>query len=151
MSDNQITYTIKGAYGEVLDSGFDRLADAVLRAAGWDGHGSEFKRGEDGRMRLYGGWKHIGNNPYHPKDSEAFYPESDLADDDRAKDQVAREVWARGVLHSKFSLEIVAIEWAGGEISKIGDEGVDDYIKRFCEGLDEDEVPDHQTILEPFK
>lgn len=93
-------YCIKNRAGDVIEGGFTRLADAVLAAAAYDGFGSEFKRGEDGLMRLYSGSRHIGNNPYHPKENEAFFPESGLADDELAKDQVAREVVDSGAARS---------------------------------------------------
>lgn len=53
-------------------------------------------------------------------------------------------------LHARYDLKIIEVEWLDGEIVKIAGEDVEEYIKRFCEGPDEDETPDRSVILEPY-
>lgn len=102
---------------------FDRLADAVLAAAGHDGYGAEYLRmNDDGEidptapLRLFSSPRHIGNNPYFPEWRHRFYPCSAKPDEEAARDEVAAELWKEGLLHSQFNkpgsgMEIFALEY----------------------------------------
>ena len=95
------------------------LPNAVLAAVGEDGYGAVFQRDENGAMRLYSSRKHIGNNIYFPDTNEAFSAESNLAEDDAAKLEVAEQVLKAGVLHSRHTLEIVLLTFAGDSLTEV--------------------------------
>lgn len=120
-------YIVKGQDGALITGTFENLADAVLAAAGSDGWGAEYARDENGAMRLYSSRGRIGNNDYFRRDSDAFYPESKLSDDAAAIDDLASQVVARGALHSKHKLTLVAlIVDAKGIVSHIDGQTVED-------------------------
>lgn len=92
------------------------LREAILAAARHDGYGACFERMDsEGHihptfpMRLFSSRRHIGNNPYFPSANDAFAPESKKTGDVAAQDEVALEVFLRGVLHSKYLLNIEAL------------------------------------------
>ena len=72
----------------------ETLAEAVIRAARYDGWGAEFVRGDDGRMGLRTSNRHIGNNQWAASGQEtaAYGCTSDLDDDDMAIEAVSKAI-----------------------------------------------------------
>jgi hypothetical protein len=88
------------------------LEEAVLCAASHDGWGAAYQRDDDGVMRLYSSRRHIGNNPYILHEGDASYAGSSLDDNTDAINELASEIYAKGVLHSKYSyLGIAQLEY----------------------------------------
>lgn len=120
MQNNTVSYFVEDQSGEIVGGPYSELAAAVLAAATYDGWGGRFQRDETGDMRLYSSKGHIGNNTYFPAEGEEFFPASSKADDSEAIAEVALEVFKRGVLHSRYQMEIVTVTYdAAGQVETI--------------------------------
>jgi len=106
---NNIKFQIRDNNGSI-GSPTASLRDAVLEAAAHDGYGSVYQRDEEGAMRLYSSSRHIGNNPYTPKASDAFFACSSIADDELAEIDVASQIFKGGLFHSYYTeIEIIKL------------------------------------------
>lgn len=109
-------YQVLNENGGTICGQDNTLRDAVLSAAGHDGWGAEYARDSEGAMRLFSSHDYIGNNTYNRQADDAFAPSSDLADDGAAEDDVAAQVFKRGVLHSRYRLEIVMLTYNDADV-----------------------------------
>lgn len=117
-------YQVVGNDGKLIDGPCNTVRAAVLTAAKHDGFGACFARIDEAGdinpkagMRLYSSARHIGNNPYFPVLRDAFRGESELVADDAAMDEVAELVRQNGVLHSRYSLQILELDYSeAGEL-----------------------------------
>lgn len=100
--------------GALLGRPVPTLREAVLEAARYDGWGALFERMDyqgfvhkSFPMRLFSSKGFLGNNAYLPLPQDAFSTASSTHPDDTvAQDEVAAQVLAAGVLHSKYRLSV---------------------------------------------
>ena len=127
----EIKFQVRGANGNVNQQ-HTKLRDAVLDAARYDGWGAIFRRDEQGVMRLLSSPFHIGNNPYFPKDGDAFQAASRLEKDEDAEADVAAQICSAGVLHSRYSdLAIVELTYDGDVLTHIDGRSLADLAAEF--------------------
>lgn len=105
----------------VIDT-HNSIVDAVLAAAGHDGWGARFLRDDEGLMRLFSSFGHIGNNDYIPNlDRDGWRKASSvMIDDDAAIADVANQIYfGSDALHSRYDLEIVTLNYINDELTMV--------------------------------